>query len=370
MTSSSQTYIKLKYIPALDGLRGVAVCLVLLHHVRILWLSPHWNKALVKVATFGWSGVDIFFALSGFLITSILLNLKPGISSIKGFYLRRSLRIWPLYFGLLTAVCAEAAVQHMSYPWLRCLFFVQNLMPNWPELHDFNQTWSLCVEEHFYLIWPLAVFLLPRRALPWLLSLFVIGSPALRWLAIHQGIEPKLIYTASQYRFDGIALGSLLAVLLSTSSLDRRYLTRIGLICVAASVPALCYLVLKPTGYCGQLSATIYSVLAIISTGALCLALDSEGKVLGRILCLGPLRYVGKISYGLYMIHPLVFALISPRVRGIVGIFVAVSLSLLLSVLSWHLMESRLVRMKVKVSEKTGRSRHAEVLATVPESTG
>ena len=165
------------------------------------------------VASMGWMGVDIFFALSGFLITGILLRCERDAGGLRNFYIKRALRIWPLYYCLLALFCCELVWTRAPYPVFRCAVFVQNYLPQFAHPHNFDQTWSLCVEEHIYLVWPILVLFLPRASLPWLLLSVLAGCPALRWAAVQHGVSAKLIYTASQYRLDSIALGSLLACL-------------------------------------------------------------------------------------------------------------------------------------------------------------
>src|SRR5438445_5854386 len=151
------------HIPALDGLRGWAILLVLLTHIA----APlRWSTPLLVISSYGWVGVDLFFVLSGFLITGILIDSKPHTGYLKSFYVRRILRIWPIYFLLLAVVFLVTPYlgrafefPHSYYRWEYYVFYLQNV---W--LKDFGpaplqMTWSLAVEERFYLLLPLVVLI-------------------------------------------------------------------------------------------------------------------------------------------------------------------------------------------------------------------
>lgn len=328
----------LVHIPELDGLRGLAVLAVIFYHICLHW--PFLPNRVRAVAAMGWMGVDLFFALSGFLITRILLRSDRGVLSLRNFYVKRALRIWPLYFCLLLVFCCELLFTKTPYPILRCLLFCQNYLPQFPSPHNFDQTWSLCVEEQFYLIWPILVFFLPRASLPWLLLSAMVGCPALRWAALERGVGDKLLYTASQYRLDSIAAGSLLAFLQPALVRQRLLpLRTLGVAVFTVSVPALIWLWLHSSRNLGN--SSIYVFLALASGSAVCIAFASTDTRVGRILASGPLRYVGKISYGLYLIHPFVFSGVSKQIPDIGGLTGAVLLSFLLAAASWHFMERR-----------------------------
>ncbi len=184
-----------KRILSLDGIRGIAIISVVVYHMFLVW--PLAFGGTGQIVAYGWMGVDIFFALSGFLITTNLLDVAPGLQSLKTFYKRRAFRIWPLYFAILGLVCLRAQINHERFPWLLHIFMLQNFLPAWP---PFSDSWSLCVEEHFYLFWPLLIFTLPRRALPFVIATVLFLEPCLRLYALHSGVNGKLIYTATPFR--------------------------------------------------------------------------------------------------------------------------------------------------------------------------
>jgi peptidoglycan/LPS O-acetylase OafA/YrhL len=289
------------HIPSLDGLRGAAILLVMAHHVALRW--PQATEPGTAFLRYGWIGVDIFFALSGFLITGTLLTGPDGMAGLRTFYWKRALRIWPLYYGSLLVVCLYAIAVHQHYPWAISLVFLQNFLPEWPVV-GFEQTWSLCIEEHFYLVWPLLVLFTRRSLLPWVLGVVLVISPILRIWAVDHGVSLKLLYSSTQYRLDSIAFGSLLALVDWGATAVRWRLARLGIVVSLAAIPAVVISLRTDWQNLGQGSVWGYSFLALLSAGLIAALLQPGRNVLQRILEWKPLRYVGQISYGLYMIHP------------------------------------------------------------------
>ncbi len=288
------------YIPELQGLRGLAVLAVVFYHC-----SPRLAGTWIHYASlWGWTGVNLFFVLSGFLITSILLESRSKPHYFRNFYGRRALRIWPVYVLALIVVYLNApwfigptiwnAVK--TAPWLAYIFFVQNLfhlaLP--PAI---GPTWSLAIEEQYYFLWaPLVRFL--RR--PWMLATVLtaalLGSPLLR-LGHHAWLTP----THTLIHLDGIALGSLLALGLYTLRLTRRAWLGLGLAGLVLGVAA--------TATVAGGTAFLDSALALAFGGAVLAAIASTGmrNPINALLSRGPLAFYGRISYGLYMIHIMVF---------------------------------------------------------------
>ncbi len=167
-----------KHLPALDGLRGIAVMMVMVHHLFLTKVYPVPERVEMLVHS-GWMGVDLFFVLSGFLITGILLDAKHGPHRFINFYMRRVLRIFPLYYGVLAffliflpllsvmlgggpsflrSMVAELDPIRV-HQW-RLWLYLQNFGGSWKL---FNHFWSLAVEEHFYLFWPAVIFFTSER---------------------------------------------------------------------------------------------------------------------------------------------------------------------------------------------------------------
>jgi peptidoglycan/LPS O-acetylase OafA/YrhL len=288
------------YIPELQGLRGLAVLSVVIYHCH-----PRLEGTWIHYASlWGWAGVNLFFVLSGFLITSILLEARGKPRYFRNFYARRALRIWPVYVLVLVVVYLNAPwfigptifVAIKTAPWLAYIFFVQNLfhltLP--PAL---GPTWSLAIEEQYYFLWaPLVRFLRWPWALATLLTAALVASPLLR-MSHWSWITPTHTLT----HLDGIALGSLLALGLHTLALSRRVWLWIGL----AAMPVGLWAAATVAGG----TAFLDSALAVAFAGALLAAIAGTGarNPLCAALRRGPLAFYGRISYGLYMTHIAVF---------------------------------------------------------------
>lgn len=205
-------------IPGLDGIRALAVLLVIANHFGFEWI----NGAL---------GVLIFFVLSGFLITWLMLKEteRTGTVSLRNFYRRRVLRIFPAFYAFWFAGVGIYLVRGHYLDWgqaVSAFLYVSNYWMgiNPSECMLFPHTWSLSIEEQFYLIWP-ALFLLglrsPRR-LPWFLAAAIVGVWIHRALLhLHFGVRPEYIYRAFDTRLDHLAVGCLLAILVRGGRLDR-----------------------------------------------------------------------------------------------------------------------------------------------------
>ncbi len=337
-----------KYIPELDGLRGIAVLAVVIYHCH-----PRLKDTWIGYASlWGWAGVNLFFVLSGFLITSILLETRSEPHYFRSFYGRRALRIWPVYVLVLVVVYAQSpwfigppvfeAVK--TAPWLAYLLFVQNLfhlaLP--PAI---GPTWSLAIEEQYYVVWaPLVRWIKNPHALACVLLLALIGSPAFR-LSHFAWLTP----TNTLIHLDGIAWGSLLALGLHTLALSRRAFIWIGL---GATV-----LGLAATATIAAGTAFLDSALAVAFAGAVLAAIASTGarNPLSAALRRGPLPFYGRISYGLYMTHIMVFIFfgwfdLKMDRYGMAGNLAVVGFRLatctLVATALWFGFESRILRLK------------------------
>ncbi|HTW80574.1 MAG TPA: acyltransferase, partial [Terracidiphilus sp.] len=252
----------------------------------------------------GWAGVNLFFVLSGFLITSILLGAREKPHYFRNFYARRVLRIWPVYVLVLVVVYLEApwfvglpvGRAFLTAPWWAYILFVQNLfhlvLP--PAI---GPTWSLAIEEQYYFLWAPTVRLLKRPAMfSMVLVAALIASPLLR----HANLR-WMTPTGTLIHLDGIAWGSLLALGLFTLNLSRRTWLVLGLVAFVAGF-ALAATIAGGTSF-------LDSALAVCFAGAVLSAIASSGarNPLNAALRRGPLRFYGEISYGMYMIHISVF---------------------------------------------------------------
>jgi peptidoglycan/LPS O-acetylase OafA/YrhL len=336
------------YIPELQGLRGLAVLGVVFYHCHPR-LQGTW---LYAGALWGWSGVNLFFVLSGFLITSILLEARRGPHYFRNFYARRALRIWPVYL-LVLAVCYANAPWFIGLPsreavrtapWWAYALFVQNLfhvaMP--PAI---SQTWSLAIEEQYYFIWAPAVRLMRR---PWVLTAFLVAVFA-ESAGMRRAHLPWLTPTHSLIHLDGIALGSLLAVGLYTLDLSRRVWLGIGLTSLALGVTSAATI--------AGGTAFLDSALALGFAGGVLAAMASTGArgPINALLRRGPLAFYGRISYGLYMIHIMVFIYfgwfdLRMDPYGVVGNLAIVGFRLIVATacatVLWYGFESQVLKFK------------------------
>lgn len=288
------------HLPELDGLRGLAILWVVLYHCspRLAGIWIHYP------ALWGWSGVILFFILSGFLITSILLATREKPKYFHNFHARRALRIWPVYLLVLAVVYLNApwfigpAVWDAARaaPWLAYLLFLQNLfhlaLP--PALAP---TWALAIEEQYYFLWaPFVRWVRAPALLALALGAALFVSPWLR-LGHHSWLTP----THTLIHLDGLAWGSLLAIGLHTLGWSRRLWLGLGLAASAAGIAAA-------ATFAGG-TAFLDSALAVGYAGLTLALVASTGSrnPASALLRSGPLAFYGRISYGLYMTHIAVF---------------------------------------------------------------
>lgn len=303
-------------IPALDGVRGMAILGVMLCHfmLHVGWENQSWWR----LTQGGWLGVDLFFVLSGFLITGILIDTKGRSDYWPRFYRRRFLRIFPLYYFAvlvtwLTVILVEKAPERLhgydSFGWF--FAFASNiamaLKQNWlyhSHIFNLNHLWSLAVEEQFYLVWPLVIWLLPTRVVGALCAVIVIISPSLRlWTAEQFGQEWYnciASYVLPYCRMNGLAAGAFLAIALRLEwhkmifPLDR-WIARFVLVYCAWNMARILLNV-------NELALGTYAALAFAAL--VWLALNDHPKALVRRIFENPfLVDLGKYSYALYIFH-------------------------------------------------------------------
>lgn len=351
------------YIPELQGLRGIAVLAVVMYHSHLrLERTPLYSASL-----WGWAGVNLFFVLSGFLITSILIEARDKPRYFRNFYGRRALRIWPVYL-LALAICylkADWFVGSPVYqairtaPWWAYLLFVQNLFHlNLPP--GIGPTWSLAIEEQYYFLWaPLVCFL--RK--PWMMAGALVSalivSPLFR-MTHFSWITPTHTLT----HLDGIAMGSLLALGLYTLPLARRTWLILGLSALVigltlagtiAGGTALLDSTLS-VGFGGSVLAAIASTSAARGDRSSSLGWWTGARnPLNSVLRRGPLAYFGRISYGMYMTHIMVFIYygwfdLRMDRYGMAGnlavVAVRLAASTLVATVLWYGFESRILKLK------------------------
>ena len=338
------------HIPELDGLRGLAIALVLIYHCHQKLESSH----LDVVAQWGWVGVNLFFVLSGFLITGIIADSRSDPHFFRNFYARRALRIWPVYVLVLLLNYFFVPLLFGSFwwgvhemrtaPWAYYVFFVQNLffitLPG-----TLGPTWSLAIEEQFYVFWaPFARIVRNRALVPFLIAV-LIASPFIRLANFS-----FLTRTHTLTHLDGLAMGSLIALAIREYQIPRLRLRWVATSLVLCGVSGVILMLLHG-------SAFTDSLLALGFGGMLLWALLITGQRTwyGRLLTAGPLNYLGTISYGLYMIHILCFVVIGSfdlkmERFGLWGDLAVVAARLVISIgaasLMWYGFEKPILRWK------------------------
>ena len=329
-------------IPQLDAVRGVAIILVMLHN----------SGTFPRLFAQGWMGVDLFFVLSGFLITGILLDTKQSESYFKNFYIRRCLRIWPLYYSVLFFMFvlvpflrpseASTVFAARSSPWWAYPLFLQNFLVPSPTGATglLAVTWSLAVEEQFYLVWPWVIRCCSYSQVRRIAIVAISVSPALRF---YLSLRHVNIYPNSFCRLDALMAGALLAVLVrSESFLPSKFLKPAWIGLMITAPLALITAILG-----AQWIA--FSFTAMASASFVYLALFSSQKWLQAVLKNRFLVYTGTISYGLYLLHkiPLDVAKTFHLDRHPLMVLpVAIVGSYALATLSWNLLEKPFLSLK------------------------
>jgi len=300
----------MKRIPELDGFRAIAVTMVISGHIASGWPPPphlmsRTPSLLAQVLNHGWLGVDIFFVLSGFLITGILLD-EDRKNYFRRFYLRRATRILPLAIVYI-AVCALAYGHPYGTFFLLALVFCANVaVPlNIPLPHGPIVLWSLAVEEHFYLAWPVLTFFLKRWALALVTFALVLGEPLFRYWSVSHGMRSdRAVYFLSWYRFDGLAMGALTALWVRSPYFTRRiaWTAILGwLTLVVAATIALMPSVFATGSAAGSALRSTQAQAAF--SAAMALVLLYPGSTIAAPLRSSIARVTAKLSYCLYLVH-------------------------------------------------------------------
>ena len=300
------------HLPALDGLRGVAIALVVVHNLSVLEAKTSLlQKLWTEVVECGWVGVQLFFVLSGFLITGILLDDRDQPRALRTFYARRFLRIFPLYYVFLFGYCFVAAplsaslhvpASHGVWYWL--------YLSNWSDLAygalpGIGHFWSLAVEEQFYLLWPALAMKLRTRAFAIACAGLVVGALAARIAMQAADLPAAWLYGSTISRVDALALGALVALALRSETWRPR-LARALVPAGAVAAVGLAIVVARTHGL-ERLNPTVqtyaYSMLGILFAAAIAaIALDPD-RPAARALSWRPLRLLGRYSYAMYVLH-------------------------------------------------------------------
>lgn len=367
-----------EHFPALDGVRGIAILAVLLLHFVGMTLAPVGpiSASIHTLASLGWAGVDLFFVLSGFLITGILIESRDSPTYFRAFYARRTMRIFPLYFavvGLYVLLAPRLLVSDAT-----SLMAFHKLEPSlWSYTSNFafahasirdsapiqvQMTWSLAVEEQFYVVWPLVVFLVPTHRLKAACLMAAFAAPIVRVvvsIAMGPGYTEHMLMPA---RLDSLALGGYIAAryrLDGTASV-LRWARRVQW---PAGGVLLILMLMPPSAVTSACFRSFgLTALAVFFAAAVADAVCLPKSFWARVGTVRWLQRVGGYAYGLYLLHGLVWMVLSanqidaasigraldvpPLVAVAIYALGAMSLSILCAVISWHSFEGPINRLK------------------------
>ena len=357
------------YFPALDGLRAMAFLMVFgQHYLHLPW---------------GWSGVDIFFVLSGFLITGVLYDSRERPHRVRDFYIRRTLRIFPLYYGVLLLLLLTYPILRWDWSWKWLLWpaylgnFCHGLHPMsipaplqklsdfLPQSRSFSSVqlylghfWSLCVEEQFYLFWPWVVFRVrDRKKLMSICLFFCVACPLMRAIGSHTIpqyiLDRGALYRWTPFRIDALLLGGWVSLVLRGAAADRlRKAVRVvgGTLFVAMIAFVACHSYAEILHPKWQYTWGL-TLVDLVAACLIVMALE-PGSTIYRVFSLRPLRWIGRISYGAYifheMLHPIYINIVVHYIanRAILVAVVGLPMTLLLAWASFRWYETPFIRLK------------------------
>lgn len=349
---------ELEYQANIEGLRGVAILFILACHY------------IGNSFSFLWIGVDLFFVLSGFLITRILLNTTSNNKYFINFYIRRALRIFPLYYftlvifilvipRLFTTTNFEYLINDQLWFWL----YSQNIIfarDGWPGESSFvlSHFWSLAIEEQFYIIWPLILYMFRHNALRLIYLILVLIFVAVACRMAIFNTDPSF-YVLLPTRMDSLLIGSLCAVM---AGVNRAVLVKCARFIIWPSVfcITIVFLFSENRSYSNDFFAGCgYTILAILFASVLVLSYKSNG-LLNSFLRNRVFTYFGRYSYGIYVFHFPIYWLLRPTILNalnfihadhlgkIVAAVALLMITLLISMLSYNFYEKPFLLLKSK----------------------
>ncbi len=394
-TQDQNTKIRNHY-PGLDGLRAIAVFMV---------FCQHYASQYAFIFGWGWAGVDVFFVLSGFLITGILYDSQNQPFRYRDFYIRRTLRIFPLYYAVWLIILLAAPLVHWQWNWRWMLwpaylgnyarfFFLHQagnpyrfdrltcgpLVQQWfgSPMHLYiGHFWSLCVEEQFYLVWPLVVYSVRKRETLMKICVgVIIAAPLVRWwlttLLSSQMLSMELLYRSMPTRIDALLLGGLVALCMRGPQKDWLHRWKQAILGTSAALLVVVYLLAvkvwklpyegSATNWVGIYGFTLIDLFA----SALILETIHPGGWWSRMLSLRGLRNFGVISYGFYVYHDLLHDLYSYMANRFfhpyaasMTILIAFFASWLISWLSYRILEFPMLALKQRFTHQVHKAPQA-----------
>ena len=371
------------HLPTLDGVRGVAVLVVIVHNSA--WIAGESEQVILKVigafTAAGWIGVQLFFALSGFLIGGILLDAKGKKGYFRSFYLRRTLRIFPLYYSFIALAFFVGPLVAWSPDWVESvrrnqwsywLYLSNWVQPFKRSIFGMTHLWSLAVEEQFYMVWPLVVRVLSSRGLIAACAFLILGTPFIRFGIRTAELPQSAAYLFTIARWDALAAGALVAALMRSDS-GRMLLERWTAHVTLAAGVFFALLVVKQRGFHSDdlpVQVIGQSLVALLSACLIVFAVSEGPRVLSRVqsvLSFGGLRTLGKYSYAMYVFHFPIHHSIEPAFIGFVTaddsplralrlgayLLLVIGLSFVAAQISWRLVEKPFLDLKDRIAPRS-----------------
>jgi peptidoglycan/LPS O-acetylase OafA/YrhL len=362
--------ISVNYFSKIDTVRFIAAMMVIIYHAfpkyqemhnglpDYLYDSTPFGKLFDRIIGNGYFGVDVFFLLSGFLITFLLINEKEKTGKINlfNFYVRRALRIWPLFFLIaLTAPLVANWFNTTHAPVYTNLLFINNfwvIKHNW-WMFPTAQLWSLCIEEHFYLFWPLLVAFIPVKRLPVLFIVTIFVSFLYRfYVGFYGSCDWYKLYLHTFSRMDALAIGAYAAYFYTRKpfNLTTHWIIRmVGLLAFL-----IVYSKFDVAGWPDPFLACFKNLIFVVLAGSVLMQYLFNEKPLSKLPRIKLFSYLGKVSYGIYMFGLIVVRLVEQKIlpaihqeENIVLYWVLViSLSILVPVISYELFEKHFLKLK------------------------
>jgi peptidoglycan/LPS O-acetylase OafA/YrhL len=367
-------------IDTLDGVRGLAILAVLVDHSAI-WITP--TSALDRVVQAftgsGWSGVDLFFVLSGFLITGILIDAKGGQNYFRNFYARRVLRIFPVYYLTIALVLLASFIPTIAHHYPDATAELRRVQPwYWTyttnyliALHGWaaapmrsTHLWSLAVEEQFYLVWPALVLLADRRTLTRICMALLILCPILRIALFLTGTAPRELVVLTPTRLDTLAMGALLAIAARADGGLARWRRPLGVIAIGCVLSLAATLTFRDriANESPEIVTLGFTLIATIAAAIIVFATTTPAdSVTHRFLAHPALRAIGRYSYAMYIFHFPIVGLLHDRhlapnaMPTLLGshlpaqfgfTLLCFGITYAVAFASWHLFERPILRLK------------------------